>query len=1045
MHRRGSVTIKGPATGLVLGLLFCATAFGQIPLATDAPPPLAPAESLKLFQLPADLRIELVAAEPFLADPVAMAFDEHGWLYVAELHGYNMEGYFDVLERNKQGMLDKAVARVPAPPEAQKKAAEQQYTTIKLLVDRDGDGRMDEVHVWANHLPPCYGLVTARHGVVALCSSEIVYLADADGDRQAEVRETLFVGFGVREFWSRINNPRWGIDNWIYAASGIGTGGTITGPHLKSPVQLDAICFRFKADGTALEPVGGSTSGFGQTFDDWGDRFLVTNQQHALMVAPLPYRYQIRNPYHAAPNPMLNLSTYGYPAPVFPTSQPDPWRLARSKDPAWVKFYGVLEATANGYITSACGPLIYRATDLPAAYRGNHFSADCAQNMLHRCLLDPSGVVFQARRPVEEQQREFLTSRDQWFRPVSLELGPEGGIYIVDMYRSIIEDYSAIPRHLQQVYIKELIAGADKGRVYRIVAARGAGPKPKALAVAATAELVEALAHPNAWRRETAQRLLVERQARDALSALRKMLLGGPTPQARLHALCTLDGLQSIGADDVVAAMADGHARVRAHAMALAEPLLAEPAVRKAFDALATDADPHVRMQYALSVGNLADAASLEAHWRLAQHCAKDTWLQAAILCGLPARAHQLLLRIIEHPAEAGDASVLARPLGSIVGARRETEELRPVLAALCQPGTVSRDALAGLAEGLQRGRGTVHLDPSMESSLEKLLGHADANVRVLASQIAFRLNYRNAPNLRAQFDAAIGVAQDARRSLPERVAAMETLERADFSRVAKIVQLLLDPHAPLELQLASVRVLATQDDSAATAAMLADWDRRTPPVQAALLEALFGHQKRLLRLLDAIDRKRIPWSALDANRRQQLISHPNTDVRHRAESLLSIAALPTERRAVLAPYQGALAKPRDPARGKLVFEKQCSKCHQVRGQGFVVGPDLSVIARKSDEMLLSDVLDPNNQITVGFNRYTVVANDGKIFEGVLAAETATSIILRKEQGVETTLLRTDIDEIAASAASMMPEGLEKEVTPQDLADLIAFLREAFR
>jgi hypothetical protein len=168
---------------------------------------------------------------------------------------------------------------------------------------------------------------------------------------------------------TRISNPRWGVDNWVYVASGASSGGTIKGPHLKGQVELGNTCFRFKPDGSRLEPVSGGTSGFGLAFDDWGDRFLVTNQQHALYVAPLPYQALARNPYYAAVNPVVNICSYGHPAKLFPTSQPDSWRRKRGEQSEWVKFYGSAETDA-GLFASACAPLIYQADLFSDAYRG---------------------------------------------------------------------------------------------------------------------------------------------------------------------------------------------------------------------------------------------------------------------------------------------------------------------------------------------------------------------------------------------------------------------------------------------------------------------------------------------------------------------------------------------------------------------------------------------------------------------------------------------------------------------------------------------------
>ena len=180
----------------------------KIPQATDAPKPLSPQESRKRFRLPEGFRIELVGAEPMLAEPTGRCFDARGRLFVCELHGYNRDGYYDIVELNKTGKLDRAVRRIPASKQAEERAAKDTFGTIKLLEDTKGNGRFDRVTVFADHLPPCYGVIPARDGVIAICAPDIIFLADRDGDGKAEVREKLFTGFGVGEIWSRISNPR---------------------------------------------------------------------------------------------------------------------------------------------------------------------------------------------------------------------------------------------------------------------------------------------------------------------------------------------------------------------------------------------------------------------------------------------------------------------------------------------------------------------------------------------------------------------------------------------------------------------------------------------------------------------------------------------------------------------------------------------------------------------------------------------------------------------------------------------------------------------
>lgn len=1056
---------------VVLGLALSAVpSSGQIPLATDAPQPLSPEESAKRFQLPKGFRIELVAAEPLVADPVAIDFDAQGRIFVCEIHGYNLEGYLDVLELNKTGVLDKAVRRILASPEATKMAAANQYGTVKLLEDADGDGRMDRVSVWADRLPPCYGVVAARDGVVVLCAPDILYLADRDGDGKAEVREKLFTGFGVYELWSRISNPRWGLDNWIYAANGIQSGGTIRGPAYPNGLPIPSTTFRFKPDGSVLEPTSGSASGFGLAIDDWGDRFLVTNQQHALFVAPLPYRAMIRNPYYAAPDAVVNISTYGHPARLFPTSQPDPWRLARSKDPAWVRFYGVAEATANGFFTAASGQAIYLGVQFPGEYYGNHFSVDNAQNLIHRCLLSPDGVLYAARRAPGEEQKEFLTSTEQWFRPVNLMTGPDGTLYVVDMYRAIIEDYSAIPRWLQQIYIESLVAGADKGRIWRIVAETGpskddsATPRPgKAapgslgkrrpspnLTTATTRELVEEFSSVTWWRRRTAQRLLVERGDKAAVPLAAAVVREGKSPQARLHALYTLEGLGAIEPALLLAALSDPHFAMRTHALALAEPWLdKEPRLLEKAIELAGDLHPRVLLQAALTLGTTKDARAVAALEQIAARHGADRWIQAAILSSAAESAAELLKSILRRPSEAGQGRSLVPALASTVGARHRDAELGGVLEAVAAvPGDDATQlqvaALSGLLEGLKRSKSqSVELGVG-QLALRSLLNHPSPKVAELALAVAGRVQLRQSSEMQAALAAAATLALDGSRDVEQRLRAISMLSGSRFAELEPTVTRLLDWRQPLEIQLAAIGAVAAVDDPRVADLLLGIWPTSTPKVQAAAIEAVFRRQNRLPALLDALESKKIPIAGLEPIRRAQLLENPNPQIRQRAKAILAAPAESNDRREVMARYLAALANPRNTAHGRQVFEKQCSKCHQAEGKGFAVGPDLSSSTRRSDEMLVSDVLEPSNQITAGYNQYSVITEDGRIFTGVLAAETATSVTLRKENAVDDVILRKDIEQMAASTNSMMPENLEKELTPQDVADLVAYLREAF-
>ncbi len=417
--------------------------------------------------------------------------------------------------------------------------------------------------------------------------------------------------------------------------------------------------------------------------DDWGDRFLCTNQQHALHVIPIANHYLLRNPYYAGPDLTSNISRYGHPARVYPTSRPDPWRRARAADPAWVRFYGEMEATANGYFTAASGQTIYQGAQFPPEYRGNHFSVDNAQNLIHRCLLQPQGVSYVAQRPDPAQQREFLTSTEQWFRPVNLTTGPDGCLYVVDMYRDIIEDYSAIPRYLQQQYLRSLIAGADKGRIWRIVADQGPRDKIPDLQQLAAPDLVPLLSHENHWQRMTAQRLLVERQEASVIEAVQRVLVRDRSPQSRLHALYTLSALSGLDDQLLVTALQDEHWAVVVHALRAAEPRLPDsPTLQASVLALVEHPQVRVRLQLALTLGTLPTAAARKALAQLAYRDGEDPWIAAALLSSAAGSADSLVAAILRDGQRAQYARGLLAPLASTIGARRDPQQVSELVGA---------------------------------------------------------------------------------------------------------------------------------------------------------------------------------------------------------------------------------------------------------------------------------------------------------------------------------------------------------------------------
>lgn len=977
----------------------------KAPAATPLNGPLTPEKAREAFQLQPGLRLELVASEPLIESPVAMAFDERGRLFVAENRGY------------------------PTGPGPGKGPIGR----IALLEDTDGDGAMDRRTDYAEGLTFPNGVLPWRGGLIVTCAPDVLYLRDTDGDGKADDRRVLYTGFETNGSTQlRVSHPTLSLDNWVYVTSGLKGGKIHPGAGTDQPeVVLNRTDFRFRPDGTAGEAADGGAQ-FGITFDDFGHRFICYNRVQVQHVV-LPSRTLRRNPHLAFSGTVQNcpaetvaepLKGHGAAAKLFPISA------------------NVTTADSHaGTFTAACAVTVFKGSGLPDSFQGKVFSCDPTGNLVHVDRLEPQGATFAAYPLISGA--EFLASRDNWCRPVFLASGPDGALYVCDMYRKTIEHPDYLPVEIRKR--TDFEGGKGMGRIWRVVRA---DLKPDALKArrkvrfdkATIEDLCKTLRDQQGWPRDTAHRLLLERHDRAAIAPL-SAIVGDPKsdPVAVAQALYLLDTFDALNDDLLRGLLKHRSAGVRENALQVVEGRLAkDPGWLPNILRMADDSDARVRFQVATDLGALkADGARTEETASIAQALAQiagrdgsDKWARAVVFSSLAGREGAFLKALETRPADATlPTAEFLREFGRLLGASQPKEEwpglIRSILAEASHIGPAKQAALlTGLCEA---GRGRL-TGKATGSVLDSVVGHTPGDEATEAAVRKLLLGLKES-------------ALDRSRPVEQREAAIGLLAFANFGQVGEGLIALLDPEESRVIQIAAVRALGIQRDDRVAETLLepARFASFTPGVRDEVLSAMISQVHHVPNLLKAIEKGHVSAGVIDALRRRQLTQSRDPEIRKRAESIFGAVA--GDRAKVYDDYKAVVDLKADPAKGQVVFRRECASCHRLDREGAAVGPDLFGIRNQPKPAILLHILVPDHEITQGFAAYTVATKDGRVLTGLIASETPTSLTLRQPLGKEDTILRTEVEELAASKQSLMPQGLEKNISKQEFADLLAYLK----
>ena len=647
--------------------------------------PLSPEESMKTFQFAENFKAEIFAAEPLVIDPVDMEFDEEGNAYVVSM--------IDAYKPDSVKGKDKII----------------------MLKDLNNDGRADTAIVFADNLREATSVLPWKGGLLIAAAPNILYYKDTTGDGRADLKEILFSGFFTGNEEAQITNLRFGIDNWIYA-NNTGQAGEVHfsenpgGPAL----QMRGSDFRFRLDRKQYELTTGAGQ-FGLALDDWGHRFFTTNSIH-IQQAVAPKRYLTRNPFlpSGLKSGAVNISDHD---PImFQISETPYWRQERTDRRNKEYQENKLDRVeyARDHFTGASGGTFYGGDAFPEEYYGNIFTTDVAGNLLHRDMLveSDSEPYYVAKQGEQEKKKEFMATTDTWFRPANFSVGPDGYLYVIDMYRQHIETPLSIPEDLQTDM--DMNAGNTMGRIYRIVPANDNKAKSvKAdLKNASAAQLVETLSHKNRWWRTTAQRLLLERQDKSVIPMVKTLFAESSDPRTRLHVLYVLEGMDALDAGIVKEALMDPSPGVRENAAILAEKF---PACLSQLQQLVEDNSIRVAYQATLSLGEFKDKGIIPWLAKSVVLHGKSKWFRAAVLSSDAGSSIELLdaLSNSNFADKAADWKTdFYKELAETIGARNQKAQ---VAALLQQSGqnTITKlpnaqaAIVKGLSAGLQNAKGT--------------------------------------------------------------------------------------------------------------------------------------------------------------------------------------------------------------------------------------------------------------------------------------------------------------------------------------------------